>query len=251
VRYNLTDTHSNCRLCRWAYARQYGVGWNHTTQDLQPLVAGTRQVCLNTSTTAIPTGMDYLIRHPFEESWVSSSGRAVSVEVAQSSGGGGGGGGGDPVASSCRLTNDNRSILVDHGRLRRTVRYQDGVVDLLVEHFHNISSTSTDETTILQLQTMVQSADLQAVSDGAWRLQDTRVRITILTLPTSVKASSGDGTTALGRIHVNMDALPLRLRVIVEDVDTFHQGADQVENFFGKFLTADFRNPVELFVEDK
>ena len=28
-RYAFTCTHSSCRLCRYAYARKHGLGWNH------------------------------------------------------------------------------------------------------------------------------------------------------------------------------------------------------------------------------
>ncbi|KAL7490714.1 hypothetical protein ACHAWT_000250, partial [Skeletonema menzelii] len=44
---------NNCRLCRWAHARKYGLGWNHERQVLKP-IALPREACVNAG----------LIRHP-------------------------------------------------------------------------------------------------------------------------------------------------------------------------------------------
>jgi antitoxin component HigA of HigAB toxin-antitoxin module len=33
--------------------------------------------------------------------------------------------------------------------------------------------------------------------------------------------------------YTDNDILPLRLRIIVEDIDTFHQAAEKLENYFG------------------
>jgi len=54
--------------------------------------------------------------------------------------------------------------------------------------------------------------------------------------------TQGDGSMILQIV-----SLPLQLRVIVEDVDTFHKGADQEENYFGKLMADSFFRPLETF----
>jgi hypothetical protein len=43
----------------------------------------------------------------------------------------------------------------------------------------------------------------------------------------------------------------LRLRLILEDVDTFHKGADDATNYFGDFMAKDFFSPIEYFLVDR
>jgi hypothetical protein len=44
-RFNFTKTTPECRMCRWAYAKMYGLGWDHEQQEVkEPRIA--RQMCL-------------------------------------------------------------------------------------------------------------------------------------------------------------------------------------------------------------
>ena len=43
-------------------------------------------------------------------------------------------------------------------------------------------------------------------------------------------------------------ALPMRIRIVTEDVDTFHTDAADAENYFGSVMMDDFYNPVEAFL---
>jgi len=48
---------------------------------------------------------------------------------------------------------------------------------------------------------------------------------------------------------VEISSLPLSLRVVVvEDIDTHHEGADEEENFFWKLMADTFSDPLESFV---
>ncbi len=38
----------------------------------------------------------------------------------------------------------------------------------------------------------------------------------------------------------------MKIRIIMEDVDTFHEGALDQETYFGKVMTEDFYNPLEV-----
>jgi hypothetical protein len=219
TKYDLTETHSTCRMCRWAYARQYGLGWNSTSQRLRELVSGPRHVCLDN---------DGLIRQPFQESWISHTGKAVAVSPNTTL---------TSSAYPCTITDDNRVIFIDDRQLRRKVWYQDGVVDILLD-----SNAGNSTLVILQLKMpLTQSAmrPLKKMREGVWHTQDELTRFTILILPRSgaVKPSAVSGA-----VNVEIFNLPMRLRVIVEDIDTFHLGADRVVNFFGKLMADDFFN---------
>lgn len=228
AKYDLTDTHSTCRMCRWAYARQYGLGWNQTSQSLRELVSGPRHVCL---------GKDGLIQQPFQEYWQSDTGKTVEMSKNSPS---------TARTRPCKVTDDNRVVLLNHKQLRRTVWYQDGVTDLLVENKSDNSSSI-----VLQLQTPLTKAtaavgQLRKVREGVWHMQDEHTRFTILTLPRQniVKPSA-----AFGAVTVVIPSVLLRLRVIVEDIDSFNLDADREENFFGKLMAEDFFIPPEVFVQ--
>jgi hypothetical protein len=47
---------------------------------------------------------------------------------------------------------------------------------------------------------------------------------------------------------VEITSMPLRIRILVEDIDTLHKGADEEENYFANLMIEDFFNPVEAFV---
>jgi hypothetical protein len=78
--------------------------------------------------------------------------------------------------------------------------------------------------------------------------------MTLLTLPTAAagvepnisRAANGNGIIDLA---IQSQHLPLRLRIIMEDIDTFHNGAEKFENHFGQVMVEDFFNPIEAFVD--
>jgi hypothetical protein len=39
-----------------------------------------------------------------------------------------------------------------------------------------------------------------------------------------------------------------QIRILAEDMDTFHAQADEVETYFGKLMTDDFVHPMEMYV---
>jgi hypothetical protein len=49
-------------------------------------------------------------------------------------------------------------------------------------------------------------------------------------------------------IEFTSQALPLRLRFISEDVDTFHKDAYMHENYFASLMSKDFFNPMEPYI---
>lgn len=59
-KYYFRHSHSICRLCRWAYAKKYGLGWNHKNQTVQDPVVS-RNVKYDAASERVI--------HPYRESW--------------------------------------------------------------------------------------------------------------------------------------------------------------------------------------
>jgi hypothetical protein len=241
AKYDFTHIHSTCRTCRWAYAKMYGLGWNHANQSLTELQVGDRNACLDGNG---------LVTQPFREMWrlgstttVSSSRVSFALET-----------GSKETAGSCPLSSKSQALVHD-GQLRRTVWQQDGVIDMLLEDLGGFVTTKDD--LIWRFETLVQSVSLKNIQQGHVRLQDERTRMTLLTMPAAgveptISRTDPTNTASVNAIidlAIQSQHLPLRLRIIMEDIDTFHKGAEKLENHFGQVMVEDFFNPIEAFVD--
>ena len=133
-------------------------------------------------------------------------------------------------------------------RIRRTVYYGDGVVDLLVEAVDGSTAVGAGSIS-LHIQTALRKPSLKRVRDGVWHLQDAQSRFTLLASPPlSISPVTTTTTEGKSSMIVQVQAFPVRMRVIVEDIDTFHQGAKKEENYFGQSMAESFFLPVESFL---
>ena len=238
IKYDITDTHSTCRTCRWAYARIHGLGWNHTTQSLRPLNRiGSRRVCLSKSTSEV--------EHPFIEEWVNHKGERVLVEPISLKG--------DesfvefPIDTNCsQLQDTNAHIDIDHGALQRIVQYHDGVVDMNIQWGTNFDPSSLR----LRIKAPLLRRPLavrQVREDNVWHMQDNVTRFT-------VAVASNRNETAVNYdsegnfLYVDI-ATSMQIRILVEDLDMIHVGAHQVETYFGRLMTDDFYHPIQLYTD--
>lgn len=218
-KYGFTNTHSTCRMCKWAYAKKHGLGWNHERQEIEePHIP--HKTCRN------KVG---LIGHPFKEYWLNESGvKAVSVESATGT-------------KTCILDGSNRLVRIDGGVFQRKVYDHDGVTDIIID------ALKAGHVYMLKLETPIATSNLQRILDDnnagrEWWLQDTRSRMTILTSqPVEMTLVGKEGT-----IQLSVSS-HLRIRVIVEDVDTFHKGAKKHANYFGDLMKQDFFSPLEAY----
>jgi hypothetical protein len=235
AKYDFTAVHSTCRTCRWAYAKKYGLGWNHANQSLAELSVD-RDACLD---------KQGLVTRPFQEVWLAEHASLFSsVSVALETGS-------KETAGTCPLSSSKSQALLHDGQLRRTVWQQDGVIDML---FEDLGLTGN---LVLRLETLVHSVSLQdTVQPGHVRLQDDRTRMTLLVLPTAgLAATNPTGQTTANNnggvidLAIQTQYLPMRLRIIMEDIDTLHRGAEREENYFGQVMVEDFFNPIEAFVD--
>jgi len=250
-KYDFTQVHSTCRTCRWAYARLYGLGWNHANQSLVELNLP-RQVCLDEKGS---------IQKPFVEEWwfrVNDASLSLNQDSAAVD---------STTRSSCQTVNaSNRALVIDDANaggntlLRRTVYEQDGAIDMIIE-----GKIAPSENRVLRLQTPLAktqrrdeedhpAAHLSVVRAGHYRLQNKRSRMTVLTEPRTLVPKNDGDDKALKRETGTIDLLirttdlPVRLRILIEDIDTFHVDADKRENYFAESMIEDFYNPVEGFV---
>jgi Glycosyltransferase family 10 (fucosyltransferase) C-term len=232
--YDMTDTHSTCRMCRWAHARTRGRGWNHTVQALRPLLGnvGSREVCLSSNQTG--PAADGLVQHPLVESWSSAHGTKEMVPDTAA-----------PSPATARddcaepLHDGNRAV--DFGPWRRTLYNPDGFIDWVIESQEPVPKSSLR----LQLQTLLTAPiTIRNVRDGVWHLQSDVSRYTLLMTSSEKHVQVQQGRES--SIIEILVAAPMRLRIVVEDLDTFHKGADQVENYFGTLAAEDFFYPIQI-----
>ena len=186
-KFEFTQTHSICRICRFAYAKKYGLGFDHGSQTVEDLVIS-RQVSYDSNGK---------VNHPFRE-------------ISELPGDG----------------------------WKRTVWEHDGVIDL---HFETLPQSNSE---IYRMETAVRG-DFHELESNVFIVQNGESRITILTSWDADVVNTDAGTVD---ILLEPSFAVLRLRVLVEDLDTFHKGADKLTNYFGSLMTKDFFAPMEAFL---
>ena len=226
-KYNFTHTHSTCRLCRWAFSRLYGLGFDHEFQTVRDTKLS-RKVCLDS---------DGFLLHPIMEKWKNMFGEdsdnpARQAPVTLMS----------PPGGWCKISNPNRSRLMMGGRLRRILWEHDGVVDMTIE------AVNITENSVLELMAPTISSSgwsTGTVERGHFIMENDESRVNILTLPRIETATS----PMRGSLTLNIppNALPLKIRVIVDDKDTFHEGAKSSASFFSTLAKEDFYDQIEFF----
>jgi hypothetical protein len=221
---------NGCRLCRWAHARKYGLGWDHQKQALKS-IALSRETCLE---------KDSMLKTPAVESWFSENGskRLQLTGLNQEEG----------DSFFCPLKGENTGRIKTGGNLFRTVWSNDGTTDIL------ISGDSRGDTAINSILRLVfpmrEHHPIRHFNEHFAWLQDEISRISFV-----VVDGSGQGATHLissqsGRVDIKVkrSLLPLRIRIIIEDLDLFHKGADQVPTYYGQTMFDDVFHHPELFI---
>jgi hypothetical protein len=149
-------------------------------------------------------------------------------------------------AGACPLSKERR-VKVKRDLLR-SVWSSDGATDLLLE-----GTPSESLMLRLELPMKQHEAVLHFSLDTAW-IQDDKSRITLV-----IVDGGGNGAAQLVArvqsgsldIEVKPDLLPLRIRVIVEDLDLHHEGADKLPTYYGQVMAEDVSCYPELFALDE
>lgn len=224
-KYDLTNTHSQCRFCRWGHAKKYGLGWNHTKQEIVPIFLNSknlnpRELCLHES--------DGALLKPGKETWWSN---ALPLSVRPE----------NNHINPCPLGEEDfvRASVGEEG-LIRSVWTNDGATDILIDG--SISNSHT-----LQLEFPIKDHDeLKVIDDNMVWIQNYASRISIIT---DGGNTSSIVTAKTGTVSVTLkpEALPLQVRIIVENQDLFHEGASDVPSYYSLSMVDDIINPPELF----
>lgn len=231
-KYEFTRTHSECRMCKFVYARQRGLGWNHSKQTIvEPLIE--HKTCRNAKG---------LIRHPFQETWLSDTSDTKTLTPLSS----------QDESDSCSLTDENRVLQVDGGVIRRKVYDRDGVVDLFIDITKGESKKSNHpDQYILLMETAIKKQRPKIISDKALWMQDDESRVyAMVSGDDDIELSTVD---KIGTIEVRIPVKPsttttsIRIRIVTEDIDHFHQDAEKFITNFGDMMMRDFFHPVESY----
>ncbi|GKY94691.1 hypothetical protein MPSEU_000434600 [Mayamaea pseudoterrestris] len=229
ARMNFTHTGAQCRTCRWAYSKLYGLGWDHKQQVVRNTIIP-RRLCVEET-----TGMT---SQPFRESWGASSAPAAA-------------------------TGDCKSLAAETivGNLKRTVVQHDGVVDVLIS---SLSDAVATEDVVIRMQTGVRNGEgayfphthtLVNTARGSLyssaTIQDEGSRITALASWDTVIQSLEEGSIEVV-VQQKGESLPTtsvrRIRVITEDTHPIH---DKMTEFFPtsfcKRMIKDFVDPIAMF----
>jgi hypothetical protein len=227
-KYNYTRVHNTCRLCRWAFAKKYGLGWDHDKQTIEP-VALSRDTCVDSD----------VLNSPVIESWWDvSDGKLHKLKTSPL---------GKTQGSLCPVVNDTIvTSRIGNGELIRSVWSHDGTTDLYLEGI-------LSKAVVLKLQLPIANLSMQLYEENTIWFQNEQSRISLvfheygpgkfyLDSPTIINPSS-DGVEIL----IHPSNLPMRIRIILEDQDTFHKGAIESQTYYGMIMTDDVLRMPELF----
>ena len=251
--YEFSKTTGTCRLCRWGYAKKYGLGWDHNKQR----VTQTRL-----PRTLCTTDTKGLASQPFQEAWLS---RNEEEEIVVRSDGGT-----EKCSTTSMSTIDNKSTY----KIDRLLVEHDGVVDLIVKQ---IQRESMMQALVLRLNFAgLQNSEGASFSNShttvkdlihgpivsSMSIQDEFSKVTILADWVTSITSPAEGVVDIVILeqHENEERpesplwpdIPRRVRVIVEDMDVVND--KMTEHFpspFAKRMIKDFVDPLEIYYADE
>jgi Glycosyltransferase family 10 (fucosyltransferase) C-term len=212
--YGFTRAHDSCRMCQWAFAKRYGYKWTHASQAVEEL----------TMSRDLSIGVTGMIAKPFIER-VNKLQSTTECSAKQSK---------DPY------------VAVIGDAVRRSIKMVDNFIDI---RFDPIMSQQQSTEMYAELETLL-------VGETRWYKQTIRSELRqgtmyMLQNHTSRYTFLIDPDTRIARneksVRFSLDRLPLRLRVVIEEVDRFHLKAYKYANYFGQLMAEDFYNPIEAF----
>lgn len=229
-KYNMTRVHVSCRCCRWAFAKKYGLGFNHTKQTLEP-IALARDTCLESHE---------LISPAVESWWDSNSGSQRKLDVHPSSA--------DLGLSSCIVNGTISTSRIGNEKLIRSVWSNDGTTDMYLEGqltksvvlklglpiMHNLNLAQVHANHTIWFQTEQSRVAIVFKVEGPGNF-DVSSNSTVSVSPSFIEAT------------IRPDFLPMRIRIVVEDQDTLHKGASEVLTYYGQSMEEDVMKMPELF----
>ena len=243
---SFSGTGPTCRLCRWAYAKKYGLGWDHTRQEVRSIT----KVPKDKLCATIDHG---LVSKPFSEMWVTKGDDERVLEE-------------DSDGESCSSLITDGSISVGSFKGHRKVFHHDGVTDFFITE--SIDETADAETSLrlkfpgvrnpdgacfYNTHSLVSTAKGAKVSSAS--IQDDLVKITILANWDTTVKCTGEGIMEVvvkkDSQSITQNDAPRSVRVIIEEVNPI---VDKMTEFlpssYCKLMTKDFIDPIGVFLID-
>lgn len=218
-KYQFTKTSPDCRLCSWAYAKMYGLGWDHVLQLVQETHVP-RKMCVEEASG--------LITSPFQEIWSVGS----SSPLKPSSGAAG---------CSAQSTFAEKAVGKDDWTVVKSVHQHDSVTDITI---HEIKTTdevalsfvfddvnNTEAAFFRNSHTLVDTERGMLMSSAT--VQDHKSKITILANWETSVWSPDQGVMKVLVQAKNSPELhddeQRRIRIITEDMGQLH---DKMTEYF-------------------
>jgi hypothetical protein len=246
AKYEFTRTSPECRMCRWAYAKKYGLGWDHGKQQIRSMRLPREKFC---------TSADHgLVSKPFTEIWVTKSGEEEKILKEDSDG------------ESCTSLSTDGDVDVDSFKGHRKILQHDGVTDFVIS---DIRREHIDTEVVLRLgfpgvrnpdgaffhntHSLVSTARGPKITSAS--IQDDQVKITVLADWETTVTSTGEGMMEVviqKRDEGTTEETSVKMiRVIIEELAAIH---DKMTEFypshFGKLMTKDFVDPLGVYFSD-
>lgn len=272
--YNFTKTSPHCRLCLWAYAKVFGLGWDHRQQTIKPETYIPRQLCITKNhhhkknRKDVASNDSPLVVHPFIETWIERGSEITILKAPKL-----------PSEANHReqchkifsMTDGETIHVVDADRttlVQRRIFYHDGVTDIYID---NIEKHEADDDIVLRLQFNIRNTEgsyfpnthtlvpsVRGPLMSSISIQDLYSKVTVIANWETKIHSPKDGIIEIRmpddkeNVGIKKSIQRTRIRVITEDYNALH---DKLTEFypshFGKVMTMDFIDPLEFLYEEE
>lgn len=253
-KYNFTRVHSECRVCRWAFAKKFGYAWDHDSQRIvKPHLP--RAICTDKTGSAIS---------PFLELWTGEGDMESDIQRSLTR------------RERCDTFQRHKELTYQNFTILRTVVAHDNVIDMTMKLSNKDRLAAAPTFLRLSLGSDLQNGDVYTTSSGygkaikqhrRWTgeathcktggtyvsIQDGTTRFTVLTDWPTQMFSTREGTVQL-LVHGGASQFTpnevswKRVRIILEDRDTLHNSNDDyMPSIFCRVAAKEFFRPLEFF----
>ena len=243
-RFEFVKSRPYCRMCKWSYAKKYGLGWDHHHQSIKS-TSMHRDAC--------PADGNWLLSNAngLKEMWVTSYEESDKPK-------------GSKVGCSFSTSRLARLDTGPH-KVQRTFFAHDGAIDFIIDSIEQkeVAGGLTLRLFFQKLQTSRGGCfpHVHSLLDGqkhhrgtsSLAIQGEQSRVTVLANWPTKLACHGDGTIDVVVQRDDKDDTPLpgeirKIRVIMEDLDPLRKlPTDYHFSYYGSTLATDFMNPVEYY----
>lgn len=247
AKYDFTRVNPTCRLCKWAYAKKYGLGWDHNKQTINETRLP-RKLCVSSPTSMVVS--------PFQEVWVIKSENPLGEDKTVQ---------GVMDTQNCDSATHQTTIHAHSVTAHRHVVVHDGVFDISVGDIEKGNS----DTAVLRLKFggiknpsgayFLNTHALVPTARGAFSssasIQDEYVKVTVIadwiTNISSKEEGVLDVVVSKPSEISTTDSARKRIRIIIEDMDKLHDKmTEHFPSSFGKRMIQDFIDPLLLYFPD-